>query len=145
MDTASSTAVAVFLLLCAAGLMTLHVCAWRKSKRQELEASELDFRRRQFRRRMQTSAMLGVLAVAIFIGPLITERGPPTLVFIFWGGTLLVVCWVGLLAVVDVIATKFHFGRLREKYLIEQAKLQAEIRRIQAKRGNGKARGRDGG
>ena len=141
MDSFSSTVVAVFLLLAAVGLMIWHVRAWRDARQQNLDDGELDFRRRQFRRRIQTSAMLGVLAVALFIGQFIT--GPDTLLFIYWGVTLLLVAWLALLAVVDALATKLHFARLREKYLVEQAKLQAEIRRIQAAKGNGRARDRE--
>ena len=138
MDLFSSTVVSVFLLLAAAGLMFWHVAAWRHCAVEDLDETELDFRRRQFRRRIQTSALLGVLAAALFIGQFIT--GPNALLFIYWGIALLLVAWVALLAVVDALATKFHFARLREKYLVEQAKLQAEIRRIQAARGNGRAK-----
>jgi peptidoglycan/LPS O-acetylase OafA/YrhL len=138
MDSFSSTIVSFFLLLAAAGLMIWHVRAWRHAQQQNLDDSELDFRRRQFRRRIQTSALLGVLAAALFIGQFLT--GPQALLFIYWGVTLLLVAWVALLAVVDALATKFHFARLREKFLVEQAKLQAEIRRIQAAKSNGKAR-----
>ena len=125
-----------FLLLSAAGLMVLHVRAWRRAQRQPLEPRELDYRRRQFRRRMQTSTLLGVLAVAVLVGPLITE--PPLLVLAFWGAVLVVVLWVLLLAAADALATRLHFTRLRDDYLIEQAKLQAEIRRLRAIRGNGR-------
>jgi hypothetical protein len=38
----------------------------------------------------------------------------------------------------DIWATKRHFGRLRQDCLVEQAKLESQIRRIQAIRGNGK-------
>jgi Na+/H+ antiporter NhaD/arsenite permease-like protein len=131
-----SALVSLFLLLAAAGLMALHVRTWRRAQRQKPAARELDYRRRQFRRRMQSSALLGVLAAAIFLGPLLTE--PPLAVLVFWGAALLLVCWVLLLAAADVAATKLHFGRLRADYLAQQAKLQAEIRRIRAMRGNGK-------
>ena len=57
---------------------------------------------------------------------------------VFWVSLLLVVALVVLLAVVDLWATKHYFGRLRQGYAIEQAKLQAELRRIQRVRGNGK-------
>ncbi len=138
MDLFSSTVVSFFLLLAAAGLMVWHVRAWRSARRQDLDEQELDFRQRQFRRRIQTSALLGVLAVGLFVGQFIT--GPQALVFIYWSVALLLVAWVALLAVVDALATKFHFERLREKYLVEQAKLQNEIRRIQAAQGNGRAK-----
>jgi hypothetical protein len=130
----------LFLLLCAAGLMTLHVRTWRRARRQELQSDDLDYGRRQYRRRMQTSAMLGLLAVAIFVGQLVTARIESKLfVFGYWGGVLLLVVWVALLAVVDLLATKHHFSRMRHTYLVEHAKLQAELRRFQTSRGNGKA------
>ena len=119
--------------------MTSHVRTWRRVRQRGLEADDYDYRRRQYRRRMQTSAMLGLLAVAILVGQLAALRIESRIfVFVYWGGVLLVVGWVGLLAVVDMLATKHHFGRLRQTYLVEQAKLQAELRRIRAARGNGK-------
>ena len=129
----------MFLLLCATGLMISHLRTWRRLQQGELEAEEFDYHRRQFRRRTQTSGLLGLLAVAIFVGRLILTTGPPLLVLIFWIGVLLVLGWMALLALVDIWATKHHFGRLRQTYLIEEAKLQAELRRIRAARGNGKA------
>ena len=143
MDVWSSALISLLLLGFAAGSMASHVRTWRRAKRQEPEEDSFDYSRRQFRRRMQTSAMLGVLAVAIFAGQLIT--GPRLLLIVFWGATLLLVVWVVLLAVADMVATKFHFGRLRQTYIIEQAKLKAELRRIQALRGNGKASTRNRG
>lgn len=124
--------------------MTSHVRTWRRLRQQELGPDDYDYRRRQYRRRMQTSAMLGLLAVAILVGQLIALRiESRVLLLSYWGGVLLVVGWVGLLAVVDMLATKHHFSRLRQGYLVEQAKLQAELRRIRAARGNGKPSKRD--
>ena len=143
-DIWTSALFSLFLLLCAAGLLTSHVRTWRRLQQQGLEPDDLDYRRRQFRRRMQTSAMLGLLAVALFVGQLATSRVESKLfVFGYWGGVLLVVGWVGLLSVADILATKHHFGRLRQTYLVEQAKLHAELRRIQATRGNGEAKKQD--
>lgn len=143
MDIWSSLLISSFLLLCAAGLMASHVRSWRNllRQRQGPDSSEFDYRRRQFRRRMQTSAMLGILAVALLVGQLIKRLPlPPLAVFVFWGGVLLLVAWLALLAVADIVATKHYFGKLRRDFLIEQAKLQAELRRIQQLRGNGRAR-----
>ena len=140
MDIWSSLLISSFLLLCAAGLMASHVRSWRNvlRQRQGLDSREFDYRRRQFRRRMQTSAMLGLLAVAMLVGQLLKWlRLPPLAIFVFWAGVLLLVAWLALLAVADIVATKHYFGRLRRDYLIEHAKLQAELRRIQRVRGNG--------
>ena len=105
----------------------------------DLAAGELDFYRRQFRRRIQTSAMLGILAVMIFLGELLALWIISHVFFIiYWAAALVLVAWVALLAGADIWATQYHFGQLRQKCLIEQAKLQGELRRAESVRGNGK-------
>ena len=141
-----SVLVSLFLLTCVAGLIRSHRRTWRRARQSELEAEEFDYRRRQFRRRMQTSAMLGVLAVALPLGDLLANWVESNIFqAVYWGGVLLLVVWLGLLVLADVIATKYHFGRLRHAYLLEQAKLLVELRRAQVARGNGKARKQDPG
>ena len=143
-----SLLVSLFLLLVAVGLMILHYRTWSLAQKQELDGDAQKYRRRQFRRRMQTSALMGVLAVALFVGRLIIGPplvGPKWLVVVFWAGVMLVLGCVFLLALLDIWATKYHFGRLRQTYQIEQTKLKAELRRIQATRGNGRARSKDYG
>lgn len=105
----------------------------------DLTEGELDFYRRQFRRRIQTSAMLGILGVGLFAGELLKWWISSELFFIiYYAAALLLVIWVALLAGADIWATQYHFGQLRQKCLIEQAKLHAEIRRVKSVRGNGK-------
>ena len=140
MDIASVILVSLLLLFAAVGLMLSHVRSWRAFQQAELHAEEFDYRRRQFRRRMQTSAMLALLAVAVFVGYLLTVwLRSAWFAPVYWIAVMGVACWVALLAVVDIWATRHHFGRLRHDCLVEQAKLKAEIRRIQSVRGNGKA------
>jgi hypothetical protein len=129
----------VLLLLAAIGLMIWHVRAWRSSQAEQLDAGELNYRRRQFRRRMQTSAMLGLLAIALGVGHPLTilwMRGIFTLVY--WAVVMLLLCWVVLLGLVDVWATKHYYGRLQQECQIAQAKLRAAARRLQTHEGNGK-------
>ncbi len=134
----------LFLLLAAAAMMASHVRAWRRVRQQDLRGDDLDFHRRQYRRRMQTSAMLGLLAVAIVAGQLLTRWAESKLVEVgYLAAALVLLAWLVLLAVVDIVATTHHFGRLRRTYLVEQAKLQAELRRIRTPHGNGKPRGQD--
>jgi MFS family permease len=140
MDDPSVALVSLFLLGFAAWLMISHVRSWKAYQLQDLDAEDFDFRRRQYRRRMQTSAMLGILAVALFVGRVLTEwLHSGWFAAVFWIAVILVVGWVGLLALVDAWATKHHFGRQHDRYMIERAKLQAEAHRIQSIRGNGKA------
>jgi hypothetical protein len=134
--------VSLLLLLSAVGLIISHVHSWHASLQKQLEADEFDYRRRQFKRRMQTSTMLGVLAIAMAVGYVLTLWLRSDMFNgIFWMAMMALACWVALLALMDIWATKHHFGRLRQDYVVEQAKLQAEIRRIQSVRGNGKAAG----
>lgn len=121
--------------------MASHIRAWQRflHNDNEPESREFDYRRRQFRRRMQSSAMLALLALALLSGYWITlERVGPIFFSIYWGTVLLIVLWVGLLAIADMIATKQYFSSLRQHYVVEEAKLQAELRRITAKEGNGR-------
>jgi len=142
MDIWSTLLISLLLLLAALGLMYWNVWSWQRARSADLAAGELDFYRHQFRRRIQTSAMLGILAVCLFTGEMLTRwiHSQPFFI-IYWGAALLLVIWVALLAGVDIWATKYHFGQLRQKCLIEQAKLHAEIRRVQSLRGNGKPLG----
>jgi hypothetical protein len=131
--------ISALLLLTALGLMYWHLRSWRGAQSADLAENELDFYRRQFRRRIQSSAMLAILAVLIFIGELLPLWISSRLfLIVYWAAALLLVLWVALLAVADFWATKYHYGQLREKCLIEQAKLHAEIRRVRSVRGNGK-------
>ena len=88
------------LVLCASsgGLIVWHVRAWKRLQAAEIEPRERDFRRRQYRRRMQTSAMLGVLGVAILVGQLLMLWVVSQLFLaIYWGGVLLLLLWDGAL------------------------------------------------
>ena len=141
----TSLLVSLFLLLLAVALMISHVRTWRRVRqRHGLTPKDLDYARRQYRRRMQTSAMLGLLAVTVFLGQLVVSQTESKVVELAcWSVALLLAGWVSLLALVDMLSTRYHFNRMRHDYIVEQAKLQAELHRIQAARGNGKARGTD--
>jgi hypothetical protein len=126
----SGFVVAVLLVLSSAGLIFWHVRNWNRLERDELEARELKFRRRQFRRRMQTSALLGLLGAAIFGGLLLMDsQFPWKFKAIYWIGVLLLVLWIALLAIADMVATTFYYSRARSDFVVQHAKLQAELRK----------------
>lgn len=129
--------VAGLLMICAAALLVWHWRSWRAATQLSLEPQERDYRWRQFRRRMQTSGLLGVLAVGLAGGVFI--RRPPLVVLLYWGGMLVLVGWLALLAMVDWWATKLHFARLRRECLIEKVRLEAAARQLRARGGNGRA------
>jgi hypothetical protein len=130
------TAVSILLLLSSAALLILHTRSWRKSRRLSLETPELEFRRRQYRRRMQSSAMLGILAIAFSLAPYI--KGPPWLILAYLIAVVVVTLWMGALAVTDALASRAHFNRLQESDMNEQLKLKQQIRRTESDRGNGR-------
>ena len=140
-------AFAVLMLLASAGLMLWHVRTWRRMRDRPdpPDAKEAEYRWRQFRRRMQSMVLLALSAVALLVGHWINpERVSPLVFSVYWGGVILLVVWVGLLAVADMISTKSYFARVHERQLIEKAKLQAELRRVQAAHGNGQSGGNGG-
>lgn len=145
MDILSWLLISGILLAASAGMIVSHLRTWRQVQRdaEKLEEDELDYRRRQFRRRMQTSVMLGVIAVLLLAGRWVQSPPLPPWVFaLYLAVLLLLVLWLALLAGADVISTKLYFGRLRNRYKLEEARLQGELRRAQRTRSNGRAAGR---
>jgi hypothetical protein len=127
------------LLLAAAGLFFWNLRQWRKVRPESISKDEHDYRRRQFRRRLQSSAMLGAAGVAIFVPELLPQKITENPYFLlYWVAVMLMVLWVVLLAAVDIWATKFYYDRLRNAYFHEKLKLEAELRRAQTTRSNGK-------
>jgi hypothetical protein len=138
MDILVTTLMSALLLSAALGLIYWHLSSWKSRQSSDLTPEDHDFYRRQYRRRMQSSGMLGILAVGLFLGEYFTRWIDSPLFFIvYWGIMLLIVVWMAMLAVGDMWTTKYYFGKMRDKCLIEQAKLHAEIRRVQSHHGNG--------
>ena len=144
MNFVPSAAVALVLGVTSVGLIAWHVRAWNRWQRAEIDSRERDFRRRQYRRRMQTSAMLGILGVAILLGQLLMNRTVPLLfLVIYWSGVLGLLLWVALLALADMAATSFYYSREKNDCVVEQARLQDELRRAreeESRKQNGKPR-----
>jgi hypothetical protein len=131
------------VLLAAAGvMMALHARAWRTLQNicDELAPGELDYRRRQFRRRMQTSGLLGLLGLVLFAGQWIESPPFPIWAFaLFWALVLVLVFWLGLLALADIVASQYFFGQVRHDYRVAEAKLRYDLKRLGQQNGNGEA------
>jgi hypothetical protein len=123
-------------------LIVRHVRVWNQLKKEELDERELNFRSRQYRRRMQTSAMIGVLGMAIVVGQLLLDvvKSPKFPVY-YWIGVLALLLWIVLLAVADMVATSTYYSRERSDLAVGHAKLQVELRKARERAGrrhNGK-------
>ena len=142
METATATLLfSLFLAGVAAALIVSHLLAWRRATGRDLDERERTFVWRQFRRRMQASVMIAMVAVALPVGVWVPMRA---VVFAgFWLVVVLVVLWIALLALADVIASRHHFGRIQHEQIIEHAKLHGELHRKRHKKnGRGAARKR---
>jgi hypothetical protein len=133
-------AVGVALDAMAAGLTVWHVRAWQRfeASGDAADPRERGYRCRQFRRRVQTSALLGLLGLAVVAGHWATS--PPWRPWAFaayWGMVLTVVAWVALLALADLVSTRLYFGRVRQRYRLEETRLKAELEQLRRTRSNG--------
>ncbi len=138
METLASLAFSVAVLAGAAALMGWHVRQWRSAQARVLEKAELDYRRSQFRRRMQTTALFGLATASLPFGlPLI--RAWPQAGAIYWAVVVLLLLWAIVLGLADMLAIKVFYGRLHHRNRLEQARLEIEMRRLQAGRSAAKA------
>jgi hypothetical protein len=60
-------------------------------------------------------------------------------IVVFWAAVVLLVLWIVLLAVADMVSTRVFFGRMRNNFVIEQARLRAAAHRLRGADSNGGA------
>lgn len=133
MDTLAGAVFSLSVLVGAAGLMGWHVRQWRRAQARALEKAELDYRRSQFRRRMQTTALFAAATAALPFGLPLT-RAWPQAGAVYWGVVVLLLLWAIVLGFADILAIKVFYGRLHHRNQLEQARLELEIRRLQSRR-----------
>ena len=133
-----------FLLACAVGLMIWQTMSWRSTYPDAHDDAERDYLRRRHRRRMQTGALMAVVALAVPAADwVINETLSPRLGTAIICVILALIVWIVVMTAADLGATKLHYGRVRDSYQLEQMRLQAELRRLQnehAAGGNGRQR-----
>ena len=125
--------VCVILVAAALWLVQAHRQHWQEvDTAQELPSRERDHLRRRYRRRMQTSTMLGFVGVAILAGRLFPPDDPSLVTIFYWAGVALLVFWMALLALGDLISTQVHYRVNRRKAECERDRLEAQLRRLVA-------------
>lgn len=132
----SHLAFAAFLFAASALLLWIHWRAWRACGSEVLDEREFDFRRRQFRRRMQASAMIGVVGVAVVVSLAIADA---MMTAILWLAVLSLVVWMLLLAFADIASSYYYYHQIRVEHVAEHASLQAQLERIRRREGNGQS------
>lgn len=127
---------AAFLLGMSALLLWLHLRGWRATQREELDERAMDFRRRQFRRRMQASAMIGVVGLAVVASLAVEDT---MMNAILWLVVLSLVVWMLLLALADLVSSYYYYNQVRAQQTAEHASLQAKLKQVRRREGNGQA------
>jgi hypothetical protein len=127
------TYVVSLLLIGLSGvLIDMHRRSWRAAQEDPtMSLSDVRFARSQYRRRTQSSGIIGILGAAIGVYPLVPHEPLPITAYL---AALSVACLaIMLLAALDAWATRQNFIRLRSEHLAAQIKLARELGRDSAR------------
>jgi Tfp pilus assembly protein PilV len=109
-------------------LIDSHRRTWREA-RESTSLSEADksFARAMYLRRMQASAMVGVMGAAIGIWPAVDQQARPWTLLLYTAILLVACAWSMALAMFDIWATRRHFHRKRMESLSKQLQQTVEM------------------
>jgi hypothetical protein len=107
-------------------LIDSHRRSWRLADgANDLAAPTKQFAFSQYRRRMQASGTIGLIGLAIGIYPIVPRRPAPMALYL---AALLAGCaWIMLMALLDTLATRQHYRRIRREHVSAQLKLAMEL------------------
>lgn len=133
--------------LCVLGfwLMRLHVRTWGTHASDEsLDEREQKHYRSQYRRRMQTSGIIALLGVMVFVGDVVLPRvlsgDDFTRVFgFYWLGVLLLTLWVVVLACGDIASIRVHSQTSLAHNRRKQRALEEQLEEMKSRGSNGNA------
>lgn len=126
------------LVVLSTVLLALHVRKWRRLEEYVEDDEQQHFYRRQLRRRLQASAMIGLLGIAIAGGMAIPWQHWPLAFAFYWLLVILVTFWIALLALADMSHSRAYVNRLNREHRIKRAELEAQLARFRARQSNGK-------
>ena len=115
------------IVLLSLVLMAWHVKSWREADHGGLAERDYEFFRRQFRRRMQSSAMLGIIGLLILGHLWVIDN---MMLALYWTGVLGLLVWTMLLAAADFAASRLHYSSEVADQKTEHLLLQREIEKF---------------
>lgn len=136
----SSLAFACFLVALSVVLTLQHIRAWRTADAAEVDPRQVEYARRQYRRRMQASVMIGLIGAAVGGGIWISN---PVTTLLYWSGVFFAAVWVALLALLDFLSIRVHYGALQSGQREAYDALREELNRLRARAQNGHGSHRD--
>jgi hypothetical protein len=119
--------ISLALIALSGVLIDSHRRSWRAAQADDsLSDRDRRFARSQYRRRLQASSIIGVLGAAIAMRPIVPHEPWAMMIYV---ATLLGACvCMMLLALLDVLATRQNFARLRSEQLAAQIELARHLR-----------------
>jgi len=119
----------VFLVGLGIVFLRSHWLTWqRRQDDPEGAAKSLHFHRSQFRRRMQTSALIIAIGVLIPVGDALFVHFPNRMVFgLYWFGVLVLVGWVVVLAMADLVAGRVYTHNAMQDVEERKRALEREV------------------
>ncbi len=87
----------------------------------------------QFRRRMLTSGLMGLLGLALVVGKFIIATAQPLMFMLFWLAVLAMAAVLGLSGLVDLLATRSAVRRRGQITAAEMNHLNAELAKAQSR------------
>ena len=101
-------AFAFVLVMLSAFLVFTHIAKWNDLRDADLNPERIDFGRRQFRRRLFASALIGVAGLAVLASPWMIDPHRSEFWW-YWSGLLMIVAVLGLVACIDAWDTYRYF------------------------------------
>ena len=112
-------------------LVVGHIRAWRTADHGGLAEVERAFQARRYRRRLQTSAMLGVIGLLmlgeLWLDKVFKDELPRLL---YWSGVGLLLLWLLLLAASDWLASRQHYRGQLDRLQTDRDVLRSELERL---------------
>lgn len=111
------------LLLLCGGLLWWQLRGDPAAK-DEADEDSVNFFRRQWWRRLQVAVLIGIVGLAIMVGPWITA---PLAAGLFWLGVLVIVVWIGILGLIDLWAGRERLETEERRMELERTEIVAQF------------------
>ena len=94
---------------------------------REPEKGERVFQRRQHRRRIQISILIGICGACMFAGVHFSHETHKGYFALSWALATLFISWTMLLALVDAMSIRLHFKRIHNRNIAEESKFRYQL------------------
>ncbi|MGL6195717.1 MAG: hypothetical protein ACRC2T_12950 [Thermoguttaceae bacterium] len=100
----------------------------------DVSKGEEIFLRRQYRRRIQISILIGLCGICMFAGMGFSPAKSPNYFVFSWALAILFIFWTMILACLDFFSIKMHYKRISNKNIAEEMKLKYQLEQEMKKR-----------